>query len=874
MGALPKPQMAEGSLSGFFDALHDLHHRAGWPSLRVMAKEVGCSHTTISAAFSAPAVPRWGLVELIVETLGGDTERFHELWLAASAPDRPEPVQPLVSQSMGAPPRQLPGDVKAFTGRTGQLADLDRLLDEAASEPTAVVISAVTGMAGVGKTALAVHWAHRAARSFPDGQLYLNLRGYDPDRPMQPAEALEALLTTLGLNHSLVPLGVADRAARLRTLLADRKMLVLLDNAHSAEQVRDLLPGTPSCFVMVTSRDTLPALVARHGAVRINVDVLAADDSVALLRRLLGARVDAEPEHALQLARRCAHLPLALRIAAELAAVRPAVPLSELVAELSNESRRLDLLAAGEDSHTAVRAVFSWSCRHLSPEALAAFRLLGLHPGQDMDIIAAAALLDVDVPAAQRVLGQLARVHLVTELRAGRYGMHDLLRAYASENAAGLEDARPARRRLFDHYVTTAGASTVDSGWLERERGNLIAVATAAVDGSPGHTVALSRILDQHLELSGRYRDGLALHGLAILAARRQGDRAAEAAARNRIANAHMRMGSYAPAVDEFGRALAVFRELKCDAAGEAIARHGLGSVAWRQGRYAEAREHLEAALSIRHELGDTRGEGAALYALGTVHRQQGNYRDALHHQRLALDIYRDCGDLVGQSRVMNNLGTTLARMGRHREAFAHYERALELNRRTGNRVGEAVALTNLGFSACRLGRYDDAIGRHEQALPLYREAGYRAGEADALHGVGDVYRRTGQLERARHQLAAAVALAHEIGEVEVESGALIDLGETLRSAGLHPEAADAYGSALALTQQTGDRYEQARALCGLAHLNVLAGEPDLARERWSSALALFEALDVPEAEEVRHLMDGPGQLRQESSSAPIHRSQ
>jgi tetratricopeptide (TPR) repeat protein len=871
LGALPRPKVPDGPVRTFFDGLHELHHRAGWPSLRDMAKEVGCSHTTVSVAFSGPSVPRWGLVELIVEALGGDTGRFHELWLAATSAARTPPAaedgpavvareRPVAPAS--APPRQLPGDVAAFTGRDGQLADLDRLLAEATREANAVVISAVSGTAGVGKTALAVHWAHRAAKAFPDGQLYLNLRGYDPERPVPGADALEVFLRALGVAGSAIPHRLDERAARYRTLLADRRMLVLLDNAHSIDQVRDLLPGTPSCLVLVTSRSTLPALVVRHGAVRINLDVLSPAEAVALLRRLIGARLDAEPDQAAALAERCARLPLAIRIAAELVAARPSVPLSRLVAELGDESRRLDLLATDEDDYTTVRTVFSWSCRHLPDAAITAFQLLGVHPGPDIDAEAAAALVDGDRTGAQRLLDALARAHLVEEVGPGRFGMHDLLRAYAAEQAAARDDRQAALIRLFDHYSRTA-VRAVDPGgsrpeWLAAERSNLLAVAAAAADVSPEHTTMLSACLSHYLDTRAHYRDGLTLHRLALRAARSRGDRANEADALNRLGTAYMRIGSYPKAIDHHERALAIHRELG-DLAGEGSARHGLGTLAWRLGRYDEAREHMEAALAIRHELGDLAGEGRARHGLGIVYRVVGEYTEALDHQRRALAIYRECGDRIGESRVLNNLGSTFERMGAYAEALTHYESALALNREIGNQLGEAVVLTNLGSTTARLGRFAEALAYHEAALPIYRESGYRSGLADGLHGLGDVYRLTGRYDEAVYQLRRAITIAHEIGEADVETGALIDLGETLRAAGDPDEAGSAYGSALALAEQCGDRYERARALSGLAHLSHGRGDLAEARRQWRAAAELYDALGVPQAAEVHDLLAALG---------------
>jgi hypothetical protein len=340
--------------------------------------------------------------------------------------------------------------VHAFTGREEELIELDRLLattEHAGStwEPTAVVIAAVSGTAGVGKTALAVRWAHRARSRFPDGQLYVDLRGYDPEQPVSAADALGGFLAALGVAAHEIPPAVDDRAARYRTEITGRRMLVMLDNAATVDQVRPLLPGAASCFVLVTSRDSLAGLIARHGAHRIELDLLPLPDAVTLLRTLLGRRVLAEPAAAATLAEQCARLPLALRVAAELAASRPAASLGQIVADLADHRHRLDLLDAGGDRHTAVRTVFSWSYRHLPAQAARAFRLLGLYPGSDLDPQAAAALTDTSVDGARQLLDLLARAHLIQPARrhasdTSRYGMHDLLRAYATQ-LSSPEDA-------------------------------------------------------------------------------------------------------------------------------------------------------------------------------------------------------------------------------------------------------------------------------------------------------------------------------------------------------------------------------------------------------------------------------------------------
>ncbi|MFC4588698.1 AfsR/SARP family transcriptional regulator [Sphaerisporangium corydalis] len=357
-------------------------------------------------------------------------------------------------------PAQLPAEVPAFVGRESELAALTALSRPARPPVMGVVV--VSGTAGVGKSALVVRWAHRARADFPDGQLYVNLRGYDPRRPVPAADALAGLLAALGVPAPDAPADTDERSARYRTEISGRRMLVVLDNASSVEHVRPLLPGTPSCVVVVTSRDSLAGLVALHGARRLDLDLLPAPDASALLRALVGGRVEQEPGAAAALARQCARLPLALRIAAELASARPASPLSELVAELADQRRRLDLLDAGGDPRAAVRAVFSWSYRRLPADAARAFRLLGLHPGPDLDPGAAAALIGVPPDDARRLLGLLAHAHLIGPARAAGHGMHDLLRAYATDLAHTEDseaDRQAARRRLADHYRD-------DAGWL------------------------------------------------------------------------------------------------------------------------------------------------------------------------------------------------------------------------------------------------------------------------------------------------------------------------------------------------------------------------------------------------------------------------
>jgi tetratricopeptide (TPR) repeat protein len=729
-----------------------------------------------------------------------------------------------------------------------------------------VVISAVSGTGGVGKTALAVHWAHRVAGQFPDGQLYLNLRGYDPEAPVTAGDALASFLGALGVTGADVPLDLDERAARYRTAVAGRRMLIVLDNAATVQQVRPLLPGTPGAMVVVTSRDSLAGLVALHGARRLDLDLLPRADALDLLRDLVGARVEAEPEAAATLAVQCARLPLALRVAAELAAARPAAPLSDLVAELAQAQRRLDLLDAGGDPRAAVRAVFSWSVRHLPAPAARAFRLLGLHPGPDTDAYAAAALTGTGVDGARSMLDLLARAHLVHPTGAGRYGMHDLLRAYAAVLAAE-QDAEPERRaavgRLLDYYLAAAAAAVdrmhpaeagsrprvappgtpipaladADAGlaWLDIERASLVAVAAhAAAHGRPDHTVRLAATLYRYLA-GGHPTDALAIHGHARTAARHAADPAAEAQALTGLGVVHGQLGEHERAAGSFEEALALFRRAG-DPVGQARALGNLGTVQERLGRYGPAAGHLRHALALFRQAGDEVGEARALTGLGTVETRLGGYEPAAEHHRQAMALFRRAGDRSGEARALTSLGTVEARLGRYRQAAEHHRQALILYRQAGNRYGQAWALDSLGAAHTHLGRPDRATEHHQQALTLFRQTGDRDGEPSALNG----------------------------------------LGEAARAAGHPTDAIARHADALAAAGGTGARDQQARAHTGLGHAHRSLANPARAREHLQHALALYTELGAPETDEVRaHLavLEQPPQPRRRLTGSPAVRN-
>jgi DNA-binding SARP family transcriptional activator len=759
---------------------------------------------------------------------GAGLRRLHERILAAdpalavSVADGPAPGVQLAQPA--AVPSQLPADVRAFTGRTGELAALDRLLAPPEVGEPPLTVALLSGTAGVGKSALAVRWAHRVREAFPGGQLYVNLRGYDAEQPVAVADALAGFLTALGVRGAEIPLALDERAARYRSELSGRRMLVLLDNASSVEQVRPLLPGTGSCLVLVTSRDSLPGMVAVHGAERVTLDLLPMPDAVALLRRLIGARVAGEPAAAEYLATACARLPLALRIAAELAAARTDVSLAELVAELGDHQGRLDLLDAGGDPRAAVRAVFSWSYQDLPADAARAFRLLGLHPGETVHVDAVAALIGTTAGEARRLLGMLVRASLIHVGAGSRYGMHDLLRAYAAELATGHDsepDRHTALTHLFDHYLAGSvaamnvlypagdpGAGDPDAArdWIEAERPNLAAACTyGAAHGWYRHTIDLAETLFHYLDAGGPVAEAVTVTASAASAARAIGDWDAQARALSRLGRLHRRQGRLDQAAETYRQALTQYADLG-DRAAEALALRDLGSVHWRQGDYRQAAEHYQRAWTRFRQLGDEAGQADALVRLGLVDERLGNEAEAADRLQSALDLFAQLGDRFSEAYVLSLLARLPHQAHQLERTTVHLERSLAVIRRAGDRTAEAYALTDLAAVHARGGRLTEAAGHLRQALVLHRRIGDRASEAEALN----------------------------------------DLGQVLRAADDAVEARTQHGQALALAAEIGDRYEQARAHDGIAAADQAIGDLEDARRHLDLARRLFADLAVP----------------------------
>ena len=769
-------------------------------------------------------------------------------------------------------PRELPADVGAFTGRSGELAELDALLPLVAGPgagPGPVVISAVSGTAGAGKTALAVHWAHRVAAHFPDGQLYVNLRGYDPEQPLLATQALAGFLSALGAAGHDLPPDEGARAARYRSLLTGKRLLIVLDNAATEEQVRPLLPGSPSVLVIVTSRDALPGLVARDGARRLDLDLLPADDAVALLGALIGDRVDADPDAARTLADLCARLPLALRVAAELAAAHPGRPLAALAAELAGEGARLDLLDAGGDPRGAVASVLSWSYRRLARDAAGMFRLLGLHPGQDWDPYAAAALAGLGLSQAGKLLAVLARTHLIETTGSGRYSMHDLLRAYAADQAA-VHDQETARRdaltRLFDYYLAACAAAMdylalserhhrpdirpvrtpvpefddgdVARSWLDAEMTNLVAVAAHTVShGWPRHTISLAQTLHRYFD--GVYdTPGLIICRHALDAARQCEDRAAQARTLTTLGVIYARQGQYAQAAECHQQAIALARDVG-DRLTQGWALGNLGLIHDQQGRYLQAARCHRQTLAINRELGDVTGEAIALSNLGLICLRQSQYPRAASHMRRAISLYRQVGHQFGEAIALTNLGEVRYRQGHYQQATDYQMQARALSQKIGSRRVEAWALARLGRIRCRQGLHEQAANSYEQALEMFREVGDRDGEAEALNGTGEALLATSQLDSASLVYSTALTLTRQAGDQHEQARAMIGLGEISHRQGRYAEAASHRDEALALYRRVRDPGGEAEALNGIGTTLLATGQPDQALTCHRAALTL-----------------------------------
>ncbi|TCB96883.1 tetratricopeptide repeat protein [Micromonospora zingiberis] len=661
------------------------------------------------------------------------------------------PPGPLVQR-----PEQLPRAVPEFVGRGVELASLDALLDSRAQGPTTVVIAVVSGMAGVGKTALALHWAHRVADRFPDGQLYVNLRGYDEAGVVSPPDALSGFLEALGVPPARIPSDLEARTGLYRSLLASRRMLVVLDNARDSAQVRALLPGAGGCMVVVTSRDRLGGLIAAECAAPLTLSVLTVEESTSLLASRLGAsRLASEPAAVADIVEATGRLPLALSIVAARVATHPTFPLGAIAAELHSAEARLDALADGD-----VRRVFSWSYLALGQDAAQLFALLGLHPGPDLTPAAAAALAGMSAAAVTPRLRELTRLHLLAEHTPGRYAFHDLLRVYAAELAESPERAEEheaARARLYDHYLHDAYPAAL-----------LLQPQWPRIEPVPPLPVPARRPVTDH---DGALAWFTAEHRVMMRVVQQAAENGFEAYAWQIGWALNTFLAPRGLWQDQFATqlvALAAAEKID-DLAGQAVANRLLSRALTRLGDHDTAEHRLKRALELHERLGDPTGQAQTLHNYCELCFLDGRLDEALTHGREALRLYRLVGNRSGEARTLNAIGWLLATTGDYVQAIASCTEALVQQRRSDDRNGQAATLDSLGFAYDRLGDRARAADCYEQAIQLFRDSVDRYHEAETLIRLGDTRDRMGDRVAASAAWRQAVRIYEDVGDPAAE---------------------------------------------------------------------------------------------------------
>jgi tetratricopeptide (TPR) repeat protein len=678
----------------------------------------------------------------------------------------------LAGTRMRSIPRQLPAATAHFAGRSAELATLSGLLRGRAEVGATVVISAIGGTAGVGKTALAIHFGHLVAGRFPDGQLYVNLRGFESTGTvMEPAEAVRRFLDALEVPPERIPVDLDGQAALYRSEVAGRRILIVLDNARDSAQVRPLLPGAGTCLVLVTSRNQLTSLAA-DGAQPLSLDLLTPGEAHELLARHLGAdRVAAGPQAAADIISRCARLPLALALVAARAALRPHVGLHVLAGELRDAQQRWEMLT-GDEPTGDVRSVFSWSYQALTPLAARLFRLLGLHPGPDITAPTAASLAGAQASAVRPLLGELVGTSVLVEHAPGRYTFHDLLRAYATDLTHRTDpdqERHAATGRILDHYLHTAYAAdrllnplrdpivpaTPQAGvtpenpadyrqalaWFTAERAALLAaIDQAAATGRDTHTWQLSLLLVTYLGRRGHWHDLVTTGQAAVTATRRLADPPAQLRAHRALAYTYAMLGQLDAANGQLNHALDLAIRTD-DQAGRAHTHRLLSAVWERRGHPAQALDHAQRALDLHAAAGHQAGRASALSAVGWCHALLGNYRQALISCQQALPMLKDLADYDGLAKTWDSLGYAHHHLGQYTQAVACQQRALALYRDLGDRYNETEILTHLGDTHHVAGNHQDARAAWREALTILNDIQHPNAETisrklDALDAV------------------------------------------------------------------------------------------------------------------------------------------
>ena len=729
-------------------------------------------------------------------------------------------------------PGLLPRDVPGFTGREEELARLAGLAAE-----RRVVVSAIGGTAGVGKTALAVHAAYQLLKQFPDGHLYTDLRGFTEGQdPAEPNKVLEMFLRSLGVPAEAIPATVEERSGLLRQVLADQRVLMLLDNARTEAQVRPLLPGAGRSLVLVTSRSVLPGLEVDE---RISLDILPENEAAAMLAGVIGTvRTAAEPQAVAEVARLCGRLPLALRIAGQLLAAHPTWPVGRLAGTLAGKQDRLARLGAGD---LQVRATFEVSYQQLAEEDARLFRLLGLHPGPDLTTAAAAALTGMEPRAAASVLDRLTEAHLVNEEAPGRFVMHDLLRLYAlttCQETDNQSDRESAETSLVGYYVDlaesldswvnpelrSAAAQAAEQAGIpllsirqalavfQAERPSLLAaIGLAAQRDWDDQVLQLSESTAGPLGILCYPDDLLTIQKAALAAARHTGDTADQGARLNGLGNAYGQSRRFEEAIASYQQALAILREIG-DRNGEGITLSNLGYAYQEVRRFEEAITSHQQALAILRETGDRCGAGQTLNKLGLAYQEAQRSEEAITNYQQALAILRETGDRHSEGQTLNNLGIAYQDLRRFEEAIASHQQALTIGREIGDRHGEGIALNNLGNDYGNLRRFEEAIASHQQALTIGRETGDRHSEGIALNSLGNAYQDLRRFEEAISCFQQDISICRETGDRYGEGHTLDNLGSAYHEMRQLDQAAACWREAAAAMRDADD-HEQAACL-------------------------------------------------------------
>jgi tetratricopeptide (TPR) repeat protein/transcriptional regulator with XRE-family HTH domain len=770
----------------------------------------------------------------------------------------------------------LPPDTAVFTGREAELGQIAAAVIDAAEPGRVVMIHAIDGMPGVGKTTLAVHAAHLLRERFADWQMFIDLHGHTPGQdPVSPAAALAGLLTATGIDPRQLPEDTAARAGLWRDRMAGQRALLVFDNAASSSQVAPLLPGGRDCLVLVTSRrhlGDLPGLIAP-----VRLEVLPPDQAQEMFVRL--APGTAPGEVVAELVRQAGFLPLAISLLARVYVRHPAWTMADLTAETKAS---MLTLAAETDS---VAAVFEVSYRHLSSALQRFFRWLSLHPGTTIDPFAAAALADTTVAEAAEHLDTLHHEALLTEVGYRRYGMHDLIRRYAQQCAAGdpTAEREQALERLLDFYTCTAAEAEVrlarqtwpgpaqipatpqtampdlsDSAqalsWARAERANLFACLDH-VTGTSQHArvVALTGALATLLRQDGPWPVAILRNATAVDAAKLSGDRPGRAGALRNLGMMRRLSGNYPSAIQAQDEALALYRDLG-DRLGQANALCELGTARRLSGDRPGAAQAQQEALALFRELGDWHGQANTLCELGAVRRLSGDLPSAAQAQEEALALFRDVGDRPGQANALNYLGAVHQMTGAYHDAVRSHEEALVISRELGHRHGQASALNFLGSARQLAGDYPGAAQSLEEALAISQELGHRHSQANALNELGILRRMTGDHPGAANALDEALDLYRGLGDQAGQLTTLNEMGALHRADGDLRPAAHCHQEALELARMTESAWEEARALAGLGHCALATGDVAIAQTFLKQAWEIFERIGAPEAAELAEL--------------------